>query len=197
MAYIYKTEAGFFRAARNGKFSWKGTILYTRYKLPLSFLVEFQKKLNWQRVYMHQLLPEHFLREKMPGLIRGRYKNSRVMLQIISSRQELSEAFIRDYWDYLDGNYICFGQQLSENFMREKADKLNWLYISQYQKMSPEFIDEMRDRIFWGPLSINDKVEKIFIDTLNEKESMLGNLKNSRPEAWERLIAKTELGLFL
>lgn len=85
----------------------------------------------------------------------------------ISACQDVSESFIRMYWDSMDWMYICIHQNLSEPFMREMQDHILWNYAAENQKMSPDFIIEFHDRINYYCLIKNrHKDMKVLPETL-------------------------------
>ena len=68
---------------------------------------------------------------------------------MVSSRQKLSENFIREFQDKIDWYKISIHQKLSENFIPEFQDKINWSRLSMKRKFSEEFIEEFETKIDW------------------------------------------------
>jgi hypothetical protein len=87
----------------------------------------------------------------------------------ISSKQKLSEGFIREFQDKVSWNYISYYQDLSEEFIREFADKVDWNYISYYQKLSENFIIEFQDYVNWQNISRCQKLSEEFIKKFKTK----------------------------
>ena len=67
----------------------------------------------------------------------------------ISSRQKLSEEFIREFVDKVNWFYISESQKLSNKFIKKFKDKVNWNYISREQKLSHNLIKDFFDKIYY------------------------------------------------
>jgi len=76
---------------------------------------EFQDKVNWNYISIHQKLSENFIREFQ----------SKVNWNNISADQKLSENFIREFQSRVNWNYISYYQKLSEDFIREFRDSVD------------------------------------------------------------------------
>ena len=66
--------------------------------------------------------------------------------------QRVNECLGTDYKGLItkgQWGYISSRQKLSESFIREFRDKVNWWNISMYQNLSEEFIYEFRDKVNW------------------------------------------------
>lgn len=70
----------------------------------------------------------------------------------ISYNFKLSEAFIREFQNWVYWYAISKRQNLSEDFIREFKDKVDWGLISWHQHLSQEFIYEFYDKIDWAHL---------------------------------------------
>ena len=93
---------------------------------------EFQDKVYWYRISIHQKLSESFI-EKF---------KDRVDWDYISEYQKLSESFIDKFQDKINWNWVSRNQKLSESFIEKFRDKVNWNRISIYQKLSKKFRDK-------------------------------------------------------
>ena len=64
-----------------------------------------------------------------------------------SSRENLTEDFIREFADKVNWYYISLYQHLSEDFIREFANRVNWNAVSANQRLSEDFIREFKDKV--------------------------------------------------
>ena len=109
----------------------------------------------------------------------------------ISSSQELSEDFIREFQDRVDWTLISKHQKLSEEFIREFQDRVDWEKISRYQRLSEKFIGEFKDKVDWEKISWNQKLSSQFL--LEFKYYIYWNIINQRKDMdKEQEIAKKE-----
>jgi hypothetical protein len=64
-------------------------------------------------------------------------------------------------------NYISSKQELSESFIREFKDRVDWACISSSQALSEDFIIEFQDRVKWGVIAekqvLSDEFREKFI----------------------------------
>jgi hypothetical protein len=158
-------------------------------ELSEDFIREFQDKVNWWGISIHQKLSEDFIREfqdKVDWLCISIYQKlseefiiefkDKVNWYNLSTNQKLSEEFIREFKDK-DKVYwrrISSSQKLSEEFIREFKDKVDWECISKYQKLSEDFIREFQDKFsffyFWKNISKYQKLSKEFMKEFNIEE---------------------------
>lgn len=67
----------------------------------------------------------------------------------ISAFQELSDAFIDQYGDWIDWVIVCSHQKLSEGLINKHVADVDWQMIFTYQDVSDEFLFENRNKIIW------------------------------------------------
>ena len=94
----------------------------------------------------------------------------------ISYNQKLSEDFIREFKDKLDWRRISYNQKLSEDFIREFQDKLDWCRISDKQKLSESFIREFKDKVIWNYISSYQKLSDEFCKEFNIESNILNSV---------------------
>lgn len=87
----------------------------------------------------------------------------------LSRRENLSEAFIEEFQNEVDWDYINEYQFLSEDFIRKFKDKINWEVISYSQKLSENFIEEFQNRVDWFEIIENQDISNEFIEKMKEK----------------------------
>ena len=104
------------------------------------------------------------LTEKQIRKYMEKYADDKEFWGVISSHQDLSENFIREFQDHLDWGNISTCQELSENFIFEFKDKLNWENISRFKFLREEFIDRVEDKIHWNYLTTYRKFSEQFIE---------------------------------
>ena len=80
----------------------------------------------------------------------------------ISTREELSEAFIRKFHDKVNWVQISQHQNLSEDFIREFKDKVDWWDISESQELSEAFIKEFQNKVRWAHIPRNEVFSEAF-----------------------------------
>ena len=85
----------------------------------------------------------------------------------ISIYQNISENFIQEFQNVVRLGKICIFQKLSENFIREFRNDVNWDWISKYQKLSENFIREFKDKVDWVAISQYQKLSENFINEFN------------------------------
>jgi hypothetical protein len=128
--------------------------------LPLSegFIRDFQDKLDWERISIHQKLSANFIRE-------FRHK---VHWPLILRHQKLSEDFIREAIahylpdDKMVWNCLSKHQFLSETFIKEFQDKVEWTCISQFQTLSEPFIREFQNKVIWSRIDQYQTLSETF-----------------------------------
>ena len=62
----------------------------------------------------------------------------------VSSKQKLSENFIREFRNDVDWSGISFNQVLSEAFIIEFQDRVNWVGISSNQVITIGLIEKFK-----------------------------------------------------
>jgi len=122
-------------------------------KLSEGFIREFKNKVDWGWISKYQKLSEGFIREF----------EDKVNWSNISMYQKISEGFIWEFKNKVDWEWISAFQKLSEVFIREFIDKVSWYYISKYQKLSENFIREFKNKFDWGWILAYQKLSEDFI----------------------------------
>ena len=84
--------------------------------------------------------------------------------------KELSEDFIREFIDKMEGHWDTISQYqvLSENFIRDFRGKVCWKKISLYQQLSEYFIKEFADRLYWPHILNSQTLSKYFLYSMRE-----------------------------
>jgi len=122
---------------------------------------EFEDKVSWFWISIHQKLSEGFIRE---------FKN-KFDWGFISKYQKLSEGFIREFEDKVNWSNISMYQKLSEGFIWEFKNKVDWEWISAFQKLSEGFIREFKNEVIWNNISAFQKLSEGFIREFIDKVS--------------------------
>jgi len=91
-------------------------LLSTHYDFSLDMLRMYQHRVNWAAVLKRTRFPETFLREMVV--------NFNGCWATISKYQNLSEAFINDFSDSVDWEYIALYQHVSSKFLTDNAHRL-------------------------------------------------------------------------
>ncbi len=87
----------------------------------------------------------------------------------LASYFTLSEAFIEEFADKLNWEYVSKNQKLSEPFIEKWADKINWYWISSYQTLSESFIEKWADKLTWDFICGRQKLSESFIEKWSNK----------------------------
>lgn len=87
----------------------------------------------------------------------------------ISSEQNLSEEFIREFQHEVDWKEISLCQRLSEDFIREFHAKVDWKNISRCQELSEDFITEFQGKVFWEEISLYQILSEHYIRKFQQK----------------------------
>jgi hypothetical protein len=136
-----------------------------------NFMRTFKKFLKWKELPEYQEMSESFLEENFDlinwnsffyrrrfgktskilsdDFIR-RHKDSQVMLEYVSTCQQLSESLIEELADVLDWKYVSQYQTMSEPFMRKFDQKLNFECLSR-QNLPESFIKD-----YWNVLDMDE-----------------------------------------
>src|SRR5436190_21521839 len=91
-------------------------LLSTHYDFSLDMLRTYQHRVNWAAVLKRSRFPETFLREMVV--------NFTGCWATISRYLNLSEAFINDFSDSVDWEYIALYQNVSGKFLTDNAHPL-------------------------------------------------------------------------
>jgi hypothetical protein len=126
-------------------------------KLSKGFIREFKDKVDWCYISKYQKLSEGFIREF----------EDKVNWSNISIYQKLSEGFIWEFKNKVDWEWISESQKLSEGFIREFKNEVIWNNISAFQKLSEDFIREFKDKVSWKCISKYQKLSENFIREFN------------------------------
>lgn len=105
-------------------------------------MIDFQRKLNWNYVSIHQKLDESFIKRFFISL------NDDIFI---------FQQFSEDLIDYLDENNwldskdwdnISIFQVLSEDFIMKNEEQWKWKYIFKCQNLSKSFRDEYYYKLY-------------------------------------------------
>lgn len=91
-------------------------------------------------------------------------KNSNGIGIYVASYFTLSEAFIEEFADRLNWEYVSKRQTLSEPFMEKWADKIGWYWVSSYQILSESFIEKWADKLVWEFICASQILSEPFIE---------------------------------
>lgn len=89
---------------------------------PIETLMNFQDKINWEKLLYWQKLPEDFIEEHL----------DKFSWFWISARQDLTESFIIKHKDKVDWNMIFLNQTLSKEFIKEYKNKCDSNIITNF-----------------------------------------------------------------
>ena len=92
-----------------------------------------------------ELVEEYLLSTQCSYVVQRRYQN-KIDWKNRSSKEILSEYYIREFQDCVDWEEISYEQVLSEDFIREFKDRVDWSWISRKQVLLEDFIREFQDR---------------------------------------------------
>lgn len=91
-------------------------------------------------------------------------KNSSGIGIYVASAFTLSEAFIEEFADRLNWEYVSKRQILSEPFMEKWAHKIGWYWVSSYQILSEPFIEKWADKLVWDFICSSQTLSEPFIE---------------------------------
>jgi len=92
----------------------------------------------------------------------------------ICQHQVLTESFLTDYSANLNWDYVCIYQKLTETFIRNNSssvnwDHVNWDHVSRYQSLSESFITEFEDDVNWNNISRYQSLSESFMRDNSDK----------------------------
>jgi hypothetical protein len=138
-------------------------LISTRDDLTESFIWEFQRFLNIERVILNCNVSTEFVdkiyidwdRISPKDLREVHYEKFKLYLNWdrISRYGLLTEDIIRKFSDYFIWSHISRRQKLSEIFIKEFQNHVDWGQISEYQTLSEDFIREFKDSVVWNKIS--------------------------------------------
>lgn len=165
-----QTLTGYFIYKNIFRFKWADICRYQ--VLSESFMRVHADKLHWQNVLVYQNVSTSFLEDHISYL---NAVNREFVLEIegelgpitgtinhwplVSQFQQLSEAFMRKYYKFIDWRRVSAYQTLSVEFMRDFSDRISWLEVTKNQDMTYEFMLEYFYEIEWCEIKYNDIID--------------------------------------
>lgn len=113
-----------------------------RYDLNEKFIIEFEQKINFNKINYNNL-SIYFIR---------RYKHL-LDWNKLSKEDKLSEDFYEEFQNYINWDIIS-NRYLSENFIRKFPNKVNWDFISTRNDLSTHFLLDFHDKFNYNILHI-------------------------------------------
>jgi hypothetical protein len=97
------------------------------------------------------------------GIIKEESSLTKEDWDIISTRNRLSEEFIREFRNSINWSQISFHQVISEDFICEFQDEVDWMEISFSQVLSEDFIKKFSGKVNWTEISSHQIMSSDFI----------------------------------
>jgi hypothetical protein len=141
-----------------------------------------------KEIYRKKLFKEFGVSEKESSL-------TDIDWEYLSSKNGLSEEFIREFQNNLNWPQISYIQKISEEFICEFQDKVDWGYISFRQILSEDFMKKFTDKVNWDNVSSKQLMSNGFIHENSNKINFIiyFNYQKANFEIIKKYILKTTL----
>ena len=155
--------------------AWEMLAYHYHHQLSERFIEKYWDKLNHLYVLEKQKLSEKFIRKHLEEFTNGNLQHfisinsSEIPWSWIFTFQEVSDSFIREYWDYLqhDLYHIIKNHKITSNFIREFFTEETyqglWYEISCNRKITEDFIEKYKDKLDWSAISEHQDLKEKFI----------------------------------
>lgn len=125
-------------------------------RLSNEFILEYIDFLNIDQISISQNLSEDTLRKICHRFTENDWRN-------ISSKQKLSEKFMRDFFDKFHKNTLCMKQEFSIKFLKDYSEKINWYYIGHNKHTTEAIIYKFIDNARWDAISASQPLSLNFV----------------------------------